>query len=84
MYCCCLTPAEPPAESIANAAEMPIASFFSGTELLDSTGTPVLQKLVKSQLIAVSVTGWIALLLGNIRKCTVLAVCCMHMSVCVC
>ncbi|KAL5482183.1 hypothetical protein EMCRGX_G022478 [Ephydatia muelleri] len=43
---------EPPAESIANAAEMPIASFFSGTELLDSTGTPVLQKLVKSQLIA--------------------------------
>eukprot|EP00731_Ephydatia_muelleri_P016803 Em0009g1227a len=43
---------QPPAESIANAAEMPIASFFSGTELLDSTGTPVLQKLVKSQLIA--------------------------------
>ena len=47
---------ESPVESIPNATEMPIASYFSGTELLGSTGTSVLQKLVDTQLIALYFT----------------------------
>ena len=72
---CCLTLAESPVESIPNATEMPIASYFSGTELLGSTGTSVLQKLVDTQLIAVSVVkyDWTASFIG--MKLIIVCVC---------
>ena len=37
----------------SSVAEVPITGFFSHTELLGMPGTPVLQKLARSQLIAV-------------------------------